>query len=343
MYEHTNVEAVESFITKSLLKGEDVAIPDFGHLVVKSLGDRRTVLFESTDVHSSYIRTISPAGENEKKEINALCTIISFPLKGGKVVSLPKVGVFQPIKRVKGKILVSFMLSSYLQNLLNKEKNKEKKKDTVKERIEYVYYNVDKVPDVRAGKNEIQKSKEVEIEEDNKIHVPERSRTLEIVEPIKQNDSDPFKHKTGLSNKQAIAQIGDQNVFQNDTDEKGRSMDLRKIFLFIAVVFVLTGSIVWIFYFRNNRKTVEGKAAISSESISLPTLAELHYGHAAFWVYIYEANKDKLSSPINISKNVSLIIPNLKTEYDVDLTDSLEIRRAMILADIILKEKIRKE
>ena len=64
----------------------------------------------------------------------------------------------------------------------------------------------------------------------------------------------------------------------------------------------------------------------------------MHYGHSAFWVYIYEENKDKLSSPINIPKNISLVIPDLQTEYDVDVTDSMEIQRANILVDIVLRK-----
>jgi len=76
----------------------------------------------------------------------------------------------------------------------------------------------------------------------------------------------------------------------------------------------------------------------SSEFISLPALSEQHYGHPAFWVYIYEANLDKIASPANIPKNTSLVIPDLKSEYDIDVTDSKEIQRANILSDIILKK-----
>lgn len=350
--ELTNVDIVELFITESLLKGENVVIPDFGHLEIKSFGDKRAVLFESTGIHD-FIQIIASAGEKEKKDINALCTIISLPLKGGKVVNLPKIGIFQPIKREKGEIHVSFISSSHLRKLINKESNKEEEieqielieeqpKEQIREKIRYVYQTVEKIPDTQEGKNEVQKVQKIEIITD-KIRAPETNDQLKEKEeqPIKTND-DLLIHQTNLPERQAVVDTGNQIVLQEvDVNKKEQSRNLKGVLLFIAIAIALLGGIVLTMNFRDDKKTA--KMTIQNESINLPTLSERYYGHPAFWVYIYEANVDKLSSPINITNDIDLVIPDLKAEFDVDITDSLEIQRANILADIILKEKLRKK
>jgi len=344
-----NIEAMELFITESLLKGENVVIPDFGHLEVKSFVDKRVVLFESTGIEDSFIQIISSAGEKEKKEINALCTIISLPLKKGKVVNLPKVGVFQPIKMEKGEIRVSFVSSVYLRKLMNKENEKEKAEEiietkAIKENIRYVYQTVEKAPDIHDSKNETHKVQKIEIITDP-IRPPESNVTPEEKQeqPVKTNaGNDSFlEPETKLPESQKV-DTGNQLVLNEfDDTKKARSISLKGILLFILLGITILGGTISTIYFRYNKKS--DKLTTMSESINLPTLAEKYYGHPAFWIYIYEKNADKLSSPINISKDVPLVIPDLKTEYDVDVTDSMEIHRASIIADIILKEQLKKK
>lgn len=360
--EHTNVEAVELYIKESLLKGGKVEVPDFGYLEIKSLGDRRTVLFKPTDNGESFLRIMSSAGEKEKKDTNALYAIISAPLKEEKIVNLPQIGVFRPVKRENGEIHVSFILSSYLRKLLNDKEDVEK--DAVKEvNKEDVEVKKEETKEVKEGisdaaenKNETQK---IEIATD-KIHTAEsKGKPGPIITPTtpititKSSDISQKlsqKQRINLPNKQKNAKVGDQIVPPSDTPEKSRrskrSRSISGVLLFIAAVIALIVVIVSTIHSRNNKKAEERVAiTLPSESISLPALAEQYYGHAAFWIYIYEANKDKLNSPINISKTVSasLVIPDLKTEYDVDVTDSMEIQRANILADIVLKEKLSKK
>jgi hypothetical protein len=99
----------------------------------------------------------------------------------------------------------------------------------------------------------------------------------------------------------------------------------------IAVIIVVATNVI-------SDKTEDQPVLITqSESINLPALAEQHYGNSIFWVYIYQANQDKLTSPVNIPKNVEITIPDL-VEFDVDINDSMEIKRANILSDIILKQ-----
>ena len=325
-----NIKAVELLIIDSLLKGRNVVIPDFGHLEIKSLGDRRTILFKSTDDSDSFLRIMSAAGEGEKKDTNDLYTIVSSPLKEEKVVNLPKVGVFRPVKRDTGEIQVSFILSSHLRKLISEGGEKEvedEKKESVEEK--------EKTNDAIEGKIEIQKDEAAA----NKIPASESGEKSTVTEPVK-SDNNESKHNSSLSVRKKTAKVGDQIVPQDSNPEKSRSKNLSGTLLFIVVVIALVVVIATTVTSWRNKKADErlDKVAVLSESVSLPSLAELHYGNSVFWIYIYEANLDKLDSPINIPKNVSLVIPDLKAEYDVDITDSMEIQRANILVDIVLRK-----
>ena len=340
MNEHTNVEAVELFITESLLKGERVVIPDFGHLEIKSLGERRTVLYKSADSSDSFLRIMSAAGEKEKKNTNALYTIISIPLKEEKTVNLPQIGVFRPAKRETGEIHVSFILSSYLRKLLNSEEGK-------KEEVKETKGKTEKIPDTHDSKNEKQETLKKDEIPESKTPVPETGGKSEPTVTVKNNDTKrtttpPFNKQKQPANKGVNQSVVKKE--ENNIPEKKRLKSISGILLSIVAVIVLILIVVSTIHSRNKEKSGEQvMITLPSESINLPTLAELHYGHPAFWIYIYEANLDKLNSPINISKNISLVIPDLKAEYDVDVTDSLEIQRANILADIVLKEKKKKK
>jgi len=110
--------------------------------------------------------------------------------------------------------------------------------------------------------------------------------------------------------------------------------------LLIVAVIIIAVVIISAIYNQSNKK-IDDQDSLDKSSIDLPTLAGHHYGNTAFWIYIYEANSDKLDSPVNIPSDVSLIIPDLKSEYGVDITDSMEIKRARGLAEILLKKEIK--
>jgi len=332
MNEYT-VEAVELFITESLLKKGSVVIPDFGHLEIKSLGERRTVLFKSAESDDSFLRVMSSVNEKEKKDTDALYSIISIPLKEEKVVNLPKIGVFRPIKKESGEIHVSFILSAYLRKLLIEEETKEEKNKEEK-----------KIADTQESKEKTPEVQEVLKEEiiTHKNQAADTGEKLTVRETLKSNNT-AIKLKTNLPSGKRTAKVGDQIVPQDSVHEKSRSRNLSGTLLFIIAVITFIVVVVTAIHSRKNKKVEEYvEISLTSGSISLPSLAESHYGNSVFWIYIYEANLDKLNSPINIPQSVSLVIPDLKIEFDVDVTDSMEIQRATILADIVLREKARK-
>ena len=335
--DHTNVEATESFIVETLLNKGKVIIPDFGHLELKSLGDRRTVFFKSSEDKSDSFLHIMPAdADREKKDVNKIYTLVTVPLKEGQSVNLPKIGIFRPDKRSDGKIHISFIPSSYLRKLLNKDKedevDMERETRTVIEEMEEV-----NIINKLSSNVKIFEAKEDEITE-NSFSNSGYFRELENPDPVNEDYAE-FKPKSTASFQREPARVGDVLVPQDDTPEKPRR-NLGGVFLLIVAALAITFLVISNVYYWKNKDSEEPieYALPVGESIDLPSLAEQHYGHSAFWIYIFDANSDKLESPLNIPKNTSLVIPDLKTAYDVDVTDSLEIQRANILADIILSQ-----
>jgi len=125
----------------------------------------------------------------------------------------------------------------------------------------------------------------------------------------------------------------------------------------IAAAVVLIALILIGWYFFPENRSHKGRALVSentergstqtyseaagnNKSIDLPALAEQKYGNRVFWIYIYEANRDKISSPVNIPVGTDIIIPNLREDYNVDVMDSVAIRKAGQLSDIVLKREI---
>ena len=326
---YANVETVESYIIETLSKEGKVVIPDFGYLELRLIGDRHTAFFNSfDDKDSSSLQTIH-AG-TDKENINNLHAFITTPLKEEKIVNLPRVGIFRPVRREDGKIRISFIPSSYLRKQLNQEKE------------------VDEI----TGVEEVREIEEVEevkelggIDTDKSANVDENSF----------KDDTPQIHRSSVSSRQKTHQVDDSHVNHDHISEKRRgSRNLSGSLLFIVAVVIVALFAVYIFLFSGSNKKIEDPVELiqPSEPIDLFSLAEQHYGHRAFWVYIYETNSDSskvkspLKSPINIPRNITLVIPDLKTEYQVDITDSLEIQRAMIKADIELnkmKNKYKKE
>ncbi len=64
----------------------------------------------------------------------------------------------------------------------------------------------------------------------------------------------------------------------------------------------------------------------------LTTLSLKHYGHKAFWVYIYDANKNIISNPDNVEAGTVLTIPP-REKYGIEAADSVSIRKALNIAD----------
>lgn len=341
--ENTNVERLESFIIETLIDKEKIVIPDFGHLELKTVGDRRTVFFRSStgDDNGSFLQIMSADNEAVKTGANSLYSTVTVPLKAEKVVTLPQIGVFRPNKKDDGKIHISFIPSSLLRKRLNgdEERNiipinpiKETElKEEIKEEVKDIFNDIKS-----DGKIETQEltTKKIEIPQKPGFTTTNWPRTSKIGDSVVPSPVIGEKISSGKIERTS-SKVGETIVPQDAVPER-RFRNLSGTVLFLVLLIALI--VIIVFTLFPQKKKVEDRLEIqqSSEIISLPSLAMQKYGHPAFWIYIYDANKDKLSSPLNIPKGVELKIPDLKAEYDVDLTDDLEIKRANIRADMIL-------
>ena len=341
----TKVEEMELFIINSLLRGENVIIPDFGHLEIKILGDRRTILFKPSKGSGldSFSQAMAVPEERKRKNIFAIYNTVSATLKEEKLVSLPQIGLFHPIRRENGEIQVSFMPSSAIRKLLSEEDEKDlKRKEAAEngkgnaETVVFIYDDLKNRAPANEAPNRTSEAPNRINETANEIKEEERGKKSETPELISAPNKNEvvFKPSTLVDKKQPLPEVVVEA--QDDNTEKPKSY-LKFLLIGVAVFFFLAVAAVTVHsrYFAANKKFDDSAA---NESINLPSLAEQHYGNPVFWIYIYDANKDKLNSPINIPRNVSLVFPDLKKDYDVDITDSLEIVRANIYADYILKK-----
>ncbi len=68
----------------------------------------------------------------------------------------------------------------------------------------------------------------------------------------------------------------------------------------------------------------------------LTLMARRLYGHKAFWVYLYEVNRDKLSSPNNVTAGMELYLPN-PTFWKIDSTSERSVQSALRRAAELVK------
>jgi nucleoid DNA-binding protein/nucleoid-associated protein YgaU len=68
----------------------------------------------------------------------------------------------------------------------------------------------------------------------------------------------------------------------------------------------------------------------------LTNISKRYYGAKDFWVYIYEANKDRISNPDNISTGTLIKIPKLDSRL-IDLNNPRCLQKAKELHDIYIK------
>jgi len=82
------------------------------------------------------------------------------------------------------------------------------------------------------------------------------------------------------------------------------------------------------------------KDYIASERIKvgsrLTIMSKRYYGHKDFWVYIYEANKDRISNPDDIAIGTLIRIPKLDSRL-IDITNPRCLQKTKELHDIYIK------
>lgn len=68
--------------------------------------------------------------------------------------------------------------------------------------------------------------------------------------------------------------------------------------------------------------------------VFLTNVSYRHYGHKAFWVYIYEENSHIIANPDNVPIGTVVVIPPAE-KYGIDATDSTAVNVALEKAEVI--------
>ncbi|MDR1372794.1 MAG: hypothetical protein LBJ17_06730 [Dysgonamonadaceae bacterium] len=290
-------ESLHRVIT-ALLNGDKVFVSSLGYLVMSVVGDRKTVFFKPV--------TKNVAIEIDEKDIFGLKETIAHSLEAGKTVNIPEIGTFRPVTDSNGSFKVSFVVSPTLRAIVNG------KRDTL-ESLTPVTTEPDMIEEVK------------EVAEIIKPDIVAESPVVE-----KQKIKKPAAPK-----KEQTTSIGRQ-VIPLDEEDNSRSRILS--FLAVAVLIVAGLFVIYFFFIRNDKSKSDIPVSVISKNIMTPLteLAEKAYGNSVFWVYIYDFNRNKLRSPINIPKNVEITIPSLDKEYSINPADSADIKNAVTQGNLVL-------
>ena len=68
--------------------------------------------------------------------------------------------------------------------------------------------------------------------------------------------------------------------------------------------------------------------------VFLTNVSYRHYGHKAFWVYIYEENSHIIANPDNVPVGTVVVIPPAE-KYGIDATDTTAVNLALEKAEVI--------
>jgi nucleoid DNA-binding protein len=338
----TAIDTLDIVIVNALLEGKNVVIPDFGYLELKLFPDnRRTVLFKVANPQE-LPRQISLDGLEGEDHFSILLNCISKPLKEGKVVSMPSLGIFRPLRQGDGNFHVSFTPSSTLRKCLKEERKFEANVQTKKDLLSV---NLPELPVNEAIEKEFsQNEAEITPKLQLMIEKPERddhstesykSRLFSKLTTILKRKTDNIE-KNNIENKNK-KELG--ATHSSDEIVEGKTKNIAGYLL--VSVFSIALVVVVITIFFQKKADIPPLESGQGRSHNLVDAARKNYGNPIFWVYIYESNQDKLTSPVNIPDNVVLTIPDL-SEYNIDITDTLEVIRARIRAENILQKYIEK-
>lgn len=78
----------------------------------------------------------------------------------------------------------------------------------------------------------------------------------------------------------------------------------------------------------------DAEAVVLSADESLALLAQRKYGHRAFWVYIYEENREYLPDPHNVPIGTRLQLPPA-SKYGIDPKNTKSLQQALVLSKTI--------
>lgn len=311
--ENNEIKIIEEELLKVLIRGEKVFLPDLGYIEVITLPDKKTVLFRNNKNWENSQQEISP---------DLIFNNLSDLIKKEKIVHLPLIGNFRLdiFDRNFNNHRVSFIVSPALKNRLNGNSiildSEEESKDH-----DVIIQNL-QTNDVRSEKSDI-------LSTENCIESPIEIKSLKEI-------SKEYSSKTEEKDNNIESKRIEKKRLLNSSNGKRVKLERKcfsYLFIFIPLLLVLVFYLFWAFTTPKN--TEEDISSSSNITYNLLELAEKHYGNTVFWIYIYDYNRDKIKSPLNIPVEVKIEIPDLSI-YGINVQDSSEIERAIILANTIL-------
>lgn len=300
-------------IIDNLILGRNVELPELGRLEVKKFPGRKTVLF---------IPDSKQQKSEDNSEINIFSQDILRKLQESEEVSFHALGTFKNQKR-ENKNKISFLPSIALRNLLNEKTESIEIIDEINSEIKESEDTIKINPDIFSKASD-EKTTNLECTSNNENAEEKHQENNKILTTSKRDHLKPSK-------------IGDTIIPWDEKSKENKHNIISRIVVGIFLI-ILTFVVVFIFFRKNSTTDDIQQNPSADNQYNLPELSLEHYGHTSFWVYIFDKNKEKLSSPLHIPSDVNLEFPDLKEEYDIDVTDSMEIRRANLRAETILKE-----
>jgi len=117
--ESAAIESLSGSVVSLLLNEGKAVIPELGYLELKVFPGKRTVLFRAA-------KNAAQFSDSEDPIQSQIYDNLTIPLKEGKIVTLPEVGIFHPIKKADGSSHISYTMSPALRKLLNGGEKKDK-------------------------------------------------------------------------------------------------------------------------------------------------------------------------------------------------------------------------
>ncbi|MDR0834113.1 MAG: hypothetical protein LBN93_08040 [Candidatus Symbiothrix sp.] len=341
----TQASLQEAFVSE-LLSGESVIIPGLGYLEPQDLGGRHTVVFKAAAPADAVMKRLSVKSAQTGTIFAEAKEQISDVLHDNRTVNLPAIGIFKSAVNDRGDLRVTFTLAQSLRKLLNgvveeKEVKEVKESNGLNETIN----QVESLDSISTGQHPV-----VETSVEKTVEVVEIVEIVPVVTNEKPvtiaRDTDTVAEKAAPAEKKP-APVEKKPAFvptpapaprmahkpQRQQRSKIASIDGRVALLAACVVLL----IIVIAVLLPAEKVGHEVAAVESKVTNLMDEAEKHYGNSAYWPYIYEANKNIISSPVNVPKTLKLTFPDL-SEQGIDVKNAAEIRKAEVKGEIILRQ-----
>jgi len=316
----TSVESV----VRDLVSGREVPIKGFGSFRFRKRIGMSTVFFVSETIENRTREDSNPKGD----DISFVFQLLRQVLSEGETLSIDSLGTF---REVAGRI--SFIPSPVLRNKLNKVED------------------------------DLQAAAETSHVAAKTLRTTVEEITPEVIEG--EDATGANRELNAATEEEAVAMIttpadGHQQEEEHQQDEEVEiprphppvsTKKKRRFRMIILALGISLVAILLLIYTKeeadpllketvreeNPSGFVHQETIASSNADNLLELSQLHYGNQVFWVYLFDANKSILHSPLQSLKGLAVEIPDLREMYGVDFRDTLEIKRAEESGKLLLK------